>query len=135
MSGLDRIQREGSMGKKILVVDDAMFMRVQLRNILSAEGYVISEATNGQEAVQMSESIDPDLIFMDLTMPVMDGITAIKAIIQAKPGTKIVVCSALGLPNMVMEAVQAGARDFIVKPFQPARVVSSAQQQLGVARA
>jgi two-component system chemotaxis response regulator CheY len=119
------------MEKRILVVDDAMFMRVQLKNILSQAGYAVSEAANGEEAVRMTSQVNPDLTVMDLTMPVMDGLTAIKQIISEDPGAKIIVCSAMGQSNMVLEAVTAGAKDFIVKPFQAPRVLASVLQQLG----
>lgn len=119
------------MGKMVLIVDDAMFMRVQLTNILSQAGYEISQATNGEEGVRAALSIKPDLTVMDITMPVMDGIEAIKGILLEDATAKIIVCSAMGQANMVLKAVQSGARDFIVKPFQPQRVLHSVRQQIG----
>ncbi len=119
------------MPKKILVTDDAMFMRVALKNILIPEGYAVFEASNGAEAVEVYEAHRPDLVIMDITMPVMDGITAIKKIRELDPKSKCIVCSAMGQKNMVLEAIQAGARDFVVKPFQPARVLDGVRQQIG----
>lgn len=119
------------MAKKILVVDDAMFMRVQLTNILSQAGYVVSQATNGQEGVEAVQAERPDLTVMDITMPIMDGLQAIECIMQSDSSAKIIVCSALGQANMVLRAVELGAKDFIVKPFQPQRVLDSVRQQIG----
>jgi len=121
------LDRTGSLGrnmaKTILIVDDAMFMRTMVRNILLVEGYAVYEASNGQEAIQMYELHSPQLVFMDITMPVMDGIAATKAIKEKSPNAMIVMCSAMGQQNMVIEAVKAGAKDFIVKPFQADRVL------------
>ncbi|HLO97009.1 MAG TPA: response regulator [Fimbriimonas sp.] len=111
------------MPKTVLVVDDAMFMRTIVRNILLVEGYAVHEAANGQEAVEQYDAHAPELVFMDITMPVMDGIAATKAITAKHPGAKIVMCSAMGQQNMVIDAVRAGAKDFIVKPFQAERVL------------
>lgn len=123
------------MSKKILISDDAMFMRNMLRNILIVEGYAIYEAANGEEAVQAFESHSPDLVLMDLTMPVMDGITAIKQIVAGHPEARIIVCSAMGQKNMVIEAIQAGAKDYIVKPFDKTRVIDGVKSQIGSAKA
>lgn len=120
------------MGKRILITDDALFMRVTLKNILTKNGYEIAgEATNGREAVQLYASTQPDLVTMDITMPEMDGISAVREIKKADPEAKIIMCTAMGQKNMVMEAVAAGARDFIVKPFQPDKVLESVQKLLG----
>jgi len=108
---------------RILIVDDAMFMRVTLKNILTKEGHeVVGEAENGEEAVAKYQELKPDVVTMDITMPKMDGIAAVKAIMGNDPSAKIVMCTAMGQKNMVLEAIQAGAKDFIVKPFQPERV-------------
>ena len=123
------------MPKKILIVDDAMFMRMMLKNLLAGEGYSTVEATNGQEAVDTYSEQKPELVFMDLTMPVMDGSTAIKRIVETDPNAKIIVCSALGQKEMVVDAIQSGARDYIVKPFEKARVVDSVRAQIGSAEA
>lgn len=114
------------MAKRILITDDALFMRVTLKNILTQNGYeVVGEATNGAEAVNLYNSLKPDLVTMDITMPEMDGISALKAIKAADPGAVIVMCTAMGQKNMVVEAIQSGAKDFIVKPFQPERVLDA----------
>lgn len=115
----------------ILVVDDSDFMRLKCRQLLAGEGFSVVEAGNGQEAVEKYQEHRPDLVMMDITMPVMDGITAVKEIRKINPDAKIVMCSALGQQAAVMEAVKAGARDFIVKPFQPERVVSAVRKILG----
>jgi two-component system, chemotaxis family, chemotaxis protein CheY len=118
--------------KRILITDDALFMRVMLRNILTKSGYEIAgEAANGIESVEMYRSVKPDLVTMDITMPEMDGISAVKRIRQIDPDAKIIMCTAMGQKNMVMEAVAAGARDFIIKPFQPEKVIESVQKQIG----
>ena len=120
------------MPKKILITDDALFMRVTLKNILTSNGYeVAGEAANGQEAVEKYAAVQPDLVLMDITMPVMDGITACRTIKGAHPDANVVMCTAMGQKNMVIEAIQAGAKDFIVKPFQPARVLESIKKLIG----
>jgi two-component system chemotaxis response regulator CheY len=120
------------MAKRILITDDALFMRVTLKNILVANGYeVTAEATNGQEAVEKYASHKPDLVLMDITMPIMDGITATRTIKEADPAANVVMCTAMGQKNMVIEALQAGAKDFIVKPFQPDRVLQSIKKLIG----
>ena len=114
------------MGKKVLIVDDAAFMRMLLKDIVTKAVYeVVGEAANGAEAVEKYKELQPDIVTMDITMPEMDGITAIKKIKEIDPDAKIVVCSAMGQQAMVVEAIQAGAKDFIVKPFQPPRVVEA----------
>jgi len=120
------------MGKRILVADDALFMRVTLKNILNQHGYeVAGEATNGREAVEMYKNLKPDLVTMDITMPEMDGISAVREIKKIDPNARIVMVTAMGQKNLVVEAIQAGAKDFIVKPFQPERVIESVQKLLG----
>jgi two-component system chemotaxis response regulator CheY len=117
------------MGKKVLIVDDAAFMRMMLRDILTKANYeVVGEAANGQEAVDKYKELHPDFVTMDITMPVKDGIQAIKEIKQFDSNAKIIVCSAMGQQAMVIEAIQAGAKDFIVKPFQPSRVIEALQK-------
>lgn len=114
------------MPKRIMITDDALFMRVTLKNILTSHGFeVAAEATNGQEAVNLYANCKPDAVLMDITMPTMDGITAARTIKSNHPNAKIIMCTAMGQKNMVIEAIQAGASDFIVKPFQPERVVDS----------
>jgi two-component system chemotaxis response regulator CheY len=117
--------------KSILVVDDAAFMRLMLKDILSQNGYaVVGEAKNGVEAVEAYRKMKVDLVTMDITMPEMDGITAIKHIRALDPASRIIVCSAMGQQTMVLEAIQAGARDFIVKPFQAERVLDAVKKAL-----
>jgi two-component system chemotaxis response regulator CheY len=114
---------------KILVVDDAAFMRMMIKDILVKNGYeVVGEATNGAEAVVRYKELQPDLVTMDITMPEMDGISAVKAIKQLDPAARIIMCSAMGQQAMVLEAIQAGARDFIVKPFQADRVIDAVKK-------
>ena len=114
------------MGKKILIVDDAAFMRMMLRDILSKNGFeIVGEAENGKIAVQMYEELKPDVVTMDITMPEMDGIAAVKEIKTTYPDAKVVMVSAMGQQAMVIEAIRSGAADFIVKPFQPDRVLEA----------
>jgi two-component system chemotaxis response regulator CheY len=114
------------MGTKVLIVDDAAFMRMMLRDILAKNGFeVVGEADNGKVAVQMYNELKPDVVTMDITMPEMDGIAAVKEIKAADPNAKVVMVSAMGQQAMVIEAIRAGAADFIVKPFQPDRVLEA----------
>jgi len=108
----------GYMGARVLIVDDAAFMRMMLRDILTKNGYeVAGEAENGAQAVERYKEVKPDLVTMDITMPEMDGITAVREIKKIDPAAKIVMVSAMGQQAMVIEAIQAGAIDFVVKPF------------------
>ena len=108
---------------KVLVTDDAAFMRMQLKDMLSKLGYeVVGEAENGQVAIEKYQELQPDVVTMDITMPEMDGIAAVKEIKKINPAAKVIMCSAMGQQNMVLEAIQAGANDFIVKPFSAERV-------------
>lgn len=117
---------------KILIVDDAAFMRMMIKNILIKEGYeVVGEAENGAQAVEKYKELNPDLVTMDITMPEMDGISAVKEIMKINKGAKVVMCSAMGQQAMVIDAIQAGAKDFIVKPFQPDRVIEAISKVLG----
>lgn len=117
---------------KILIVDDAAFMRMMLKDILTKNGFEIcGEAPNGVKAVEIYKSEKPDVVTMDITMPEMDGIQAVKEIKRIDPNAKIIMCSAMGQQAMVMEAIKSGARDFIVKPFQPDRVIESIKKVLG----
>lgn len=120
------------MSNSILVVDDAAFMRMMIKEILTKNGFnVVGEAENGAKAVEKYKELSPDLVIMDITMPEMDGIQAVKAIKEADGNAKVVMCSAMGQQAMVIEAIQAGARDFIVKPFQADRVVEAIKKVLG----
>lgn len=112
--------------KKILIVDDAAFMRLVLKTMLEKNGFeVIGEAVNGLEAIEKYKALSPDLVTMDITMPVMEGIEAVKRIKEVDSGANIIMCSAMGQQTMVVQSLQAGAKDFIVKPFQEERVLES----------
>lgn len=120
------------MAKRVLITDDALFMRVTLKNILTKNGYDIAgEAENGRESVELYKALKPDLVTMDITMPEMDGITAVREIRHFDSNAKVIMCTAMGQKNMIMEAVRAGAKDFIVKPFQPEKVLESVQKLIG----
>ena len=120
------------MGKRVLIVDDAAFMRMMLKDILTENGYeVCGEAENGKKAVEKYGELKPDLVTMDITMPEMDGLAALKAIKAADANAKVVMCSAMGQQAMVIDSIQAGAKDFIVKPFQPDRVIDAIKKQIG----
>lgn len=117
---------------KILVVDDAAFMRMMIKDILTKNGYeVAGEAENGAIAVNKYSELKPDLVLMDITMPEKDGIQALKDIKASDAGAKVIMCSAMGQQAMVIEAIQSGARDFIVKPFQADRVIEAVKKVVG----
>ena len=120
------------MGKKVLIVDDAAFMRMMLKDILTKNGYeVVGEAENGAKAVEKYKEVTPDLVTMDITMPEMDGISALKNIRSIDSNAKVVMCSAMGQQAMVIESIQAGAKDFIVKPFAADRVLEAVRKAVG----
>lgn len=120
------------MGRKVLIVDDAAFMRMMLKDILTKNDFeVVGEAENGKVAVAAYQKLQPDIVTMDITMPEMNGIDAVKAIKTLDASAKVVMVSAMGQQPMVIEAIQAGAVDFIVKPFQPDRVVEALNKALG----
>ena len=120
------------MATKVLIVDDAAFMRMMVKDILSKNGYeIVGEAANGLQAVEKWQELRPDITTMDNTMPEMDGITAVKEIKKIDPNAKVIMCSAMGQQAMVIEAIQSGARDFIVKPFQPDRVLEAVRKAVG----
>jgi len=115
----------------VLVVDDAAFMRLMLREILTKNGWdVIGEADTGVEAIALFKELKPDVVTMDITMPEMDGITALREIVKGDKTARVVMCSAMGQQSMVIEAIQAGAKDFIVKPFKPERVIEALTKSL-----
>ncbi|MFO7818981.1 MAG: response regulator [Halanaerobacter sp.] len=119
------------MAKEILITDDANFMRTMLAKIVEDNGYeVVGKAENGEDAIQKYKEVEPDLVTMDITMPGMDGIEATKNIIEYDPDAKIVVCSAMGQKPMVLEAIEAGAKDFIVKPIKPDKVKETLEKLL-----
>ena len=115
---------------RILVVDDAAYVRMKSAKLLASQGYDVEEAANGVEAVNKYSAVRPDLVLMDITMPVMDGLTALKEIRKADASAKVVMCSAIGQESMVIEAIGAGASDFIVKPYQPERILGALRKLL-----
>ena len=120
------------MAKKILLVDDAAFMRKMIKDTLSKNGYTdLYEAVDGADAVEKYNELHPDLVIMDITMPNMDGLEALKAIRGKDSNANIVMCSAMGQESMVMDAVRSGAKDFIVKPFKGERVLKTVASILG----
>ncbi|CAH2214012.1 response regulator [Tepidibacter aestuarii] len=120
------------MSKSILLVDDAAFMRMMIKDILVKNGYdVVGEAENGLKAVEKYKELTPSLVIMDITMPELDGIQAVKEIKKIDGSASIIMCSAMGQQGMVIEAIQSGAKDFIVKPFQADRVLEAVKKVLG----
>lgn len=116
---------------KIMIVDDAAFMRMMIKDIITKNNLgIVIEAEDGSVAVEKYNQEKPDLVLMDITMPEMDGIQAVRQIVKKDPNAKIVMCSAMGQQAMVIEAIQAGAKDFIVKPFQPDRVIEAVKKML-----
>jgi len=117
---------------RVLIVDDASFMRMMIKDILQKNGFeVVGEAANGIEAVNLYKKEKPDVVTMDITMPDMDGIEAVKEIKNFDPSAKIIMCSAMGQQSMVMDAIKSGAKDFIVKPFQADRVLEAIRKVVG----
>lgn len=120
------------MSGTVLVCDDALFMRTMVKDILAQAGFtVVGEAENGQQAVEQYRKLKPDLVTMDIIMPELGGIEAVKKIMEDDPQARILMCSAMGQQALVLEAIQAGAKDFVVKPFQPSRVLEAVQRVLG----
>lgn len=113
------------MSQKILIVDDAKFMRVRCARILSEQGFDVIEAENGIQAVEKYQIESPDAVLMDISMPEMDGLHALRAIRELDPSARVAMLTAMGQQNVVIEAIKAGAKDFIVKPFEPERVLNS----------
>jgi two-component system, chemotaxis family, chemotaxis protein CheY len=123
--------KEERMAPTVLIVDDALFMRMMIRDILSKDGFeVVGEAENGVEAVERFKEVKPDLVTMDIVMPEMDGIEAVKQIMKLDPNARILMCSAMGQQPLVVEALEAGAKDFIIKPFQPSKVIEAVEKAL-----
>ena len=118
---------------KFVVVDDAVFMRTLIKRMIeeNTNYQVVGEGANGREAIEQAKRSQPDIMTLDITMPEMDGIMAIKEILAVSPATKIIMVSAMGQQAMVIESIQAGARDFIVKPFQAERVIEAVKKVLG----
>src|SRR5512135_643718 len=120
------------MARKVLIVDDAVFMRSMIRDIFASGGFeVVGEAANGLEAVEKFKQLKPDLTTMDIVMPFKSGIEATREIVKADPDAVVVMCSALGQESLVMEAIEAGASDFIVKPFKAEDVLTVVKKVLG----
>ena len=120
------------MAKTVLICDDALFMRSMLSDILKGADFeVVGEAQTGSEAVEKYRRLRPDLVTMDIVMPDMGGIDAVRAIMKDDASARILMCSAMGQQALVIEAIQAGARDFVVKPFQPSRVLEAVQRVMG----
>jgi two-component system chemotaxis response regulator CheY len=116
----------------VLVCDDAIFMRTMISDILTQAGYeVVGEAETGAQAVERYKTLRPELVTMDIVMPDMGGIEAVREIVTFDPSARILMCSAMGQQALVIEAIQAGAKDFVVKPFQPSRVLEAVQRVLG----
>ena len=116
---------------RVLIADDASFMRQMIRDIIEPEGFeVVGEASDGVEVVDKFKELHPDMVMMDIVMPKRSGIDAVKGIVAMDPSARVVMCSALGQETLVMEAIQAGAKDFIVKPFKPESVVATLRKAL-----
>jgi two-component system, chemotaxis family, chemotaxis protein CheY len=123
------------MPKRVLIVDDASFMRNMLREIFLEAGFeVVGEATHGIEAVQRHQELKPDLTTMDIVMPYKDGVEATREIVRAHPQALVIICSALGQESLVLEALEAGATDFVVKPFRAEEVLAVVRKALGEER-
>ncbi len=116
------------MARKVLIVDDALFMRNMLRDIFEEAGWQVVEVDSGEQAISCYREEQPDLVTMDIVMPGMGGISALESLLHHNPDARIVVCSALGQKNLIMEAISAGARDFIVKPFKSEQVIEVAER-------
>jgi len=115
----------------LMIVDDAAFMRVRCAKLLKENGYDVVEAENGAQAVKMYQETRPDGVLMDITMPVMDGLEALANIRKIDPGAKVAMVTAMGQQSIVIEALKAGARDFVVKPFQADRVLAAVRRMIG----
>ncbi len=117
---------------RVLIVDDAVFMRTMIKNMLAAGGHeVAGEASDGAQALEKYKELSPDVVTMDITMPGTDGLQGLKMIMAYDPGAKVIMCSAMGQQAMVVEAVQSGAKDFIVKPFQQDKVLGALAKVAG----
>ena len=120
------------MAIRVLLVDDLAFMRMVQRDILGKQGYeVVGEASDGIEGVKVYEALRPDLVLMDITMPNMNGLEAVRRILALDPQARIIICSALGQQKLILEAIQLGIKDFIVKPFKPERLLSAISKAVG----
>jgi len=121
------------MGIDVLIVDDLTFIKMVLKDLVEKAGFrVVGEASDGEEALRMFEEKRPDIVLMDITMPKMDGLTALQRILEKDPEAKVIMCSALGQQRLILQAIQLGAKDFIVKPFRPERVIGSIKKILDI---
>lgn len=121
------------MAVNVLIVDDLAFIKIVLRDIIEKAGFrVIGEASNGEQAISLYQDTRPDVVLMDITMPGMDGLTALKKIREMDEAARVIICSALGQQQLIVQAIQLGAKDFIVKPFQPQRVVAALKKALDI---
>ncbi|MCL2792348.1 MAG: response regulator [Spirochaetaceae bacterium] len=125
------MEKQKRMKSGILIVDDLYFVRLAIREILEKENmHIVGEAENGLHALQLFEEKKPDIVLLDITMPLMDGLTALKMLKSKYPGAKVVMCSALGQQKYIIKAIQLGASDFVVKPFKPERLINSIKKAL-----
>jgi two-component system chemotaxis response regulator CheY len=114
------------MAVRILLADDLYFMRMVQKEVLEANGYtIVGEAADGRQAVEKYEELRPDVVVLDITMPEMNGLQVMEKILQMDPEARIIICSAIGQQNLIMDAINAGIKDFIVKPFKPERLLSA----------
>ena len=121
------------MGIDVLIADDLKFIKLVLRELVEKAGFrVVGEASNGQEAVELYQAKRPDVVLMDITMPKMDGLAALKQILAVDPEAKVIMCSALGQQSLIVQALQLGAKDFIVKPFREDRVIGAIKKILDI---
>ena len=121
------------MAVNVLIVDDLVFIKIVLRDIIEKSGFrVVGEASSGEQAITMYQDTRPDVVLMDITMPGMDGLTALSKIREIDPAARVIICSALGQQRLIVQALQLGAKDFIVKPFQPPRVISALKKALDI---
>jgi two-component system chemotaxis response regulator CheY len=121
------------MGIDVLIVDDLTFIKMVLKDLVEKAGFrVVGEASDGEEALRLFEQKHPDIVLMDITMPKMDGLTALQRILAMDPQAKVIMCSALGQQRLILQAIQLGAKDFIVKPFRPERVVGAIKKILDI---
>ena len=120
---------------RVLIIDDLAFMRTAIKTVVEEAGMeVAGEAENGKDGIFLYMKTKPDIVLLDIVMPVMDGVTALQRLIQADPAARIIMCSALGEQSLIVRAIQLGARDFVVKPFQPKRIVSAIRKVAGQTR-
>jgi len=121
------------MAVNVMIVDDLAFIKIVLRDILEKAGFRVGgEASNGDEAIRVYLDKRPDVVLMDITMPGMDGLTALKKIRELDPAARVIICSALGQQRLIVQSIQLGAKDFIVKPFQPQRIISALKKALDI---